>query len=379
LPILFACPECGNRLQVRDELARQRVACPDCRALLTAPAPENTPATDAVPVAEVVAPAKRAKAAAPEEPVVVLEEAEAPHAHRKVWELDGDAKKPVMVRRFDQLSGTAVRWSGFASGCWLVKIGNWVELGGVVLLVLAVQMTLIGIASQTKWLMVVNWAGPFFAVPLWVLLFTGSVMGAVGRFRMLALPADTSAGGILRGSLILSGFKVTAVIGALIFAMLSGTEWTNNQSGGMVRYGLYALIAHALAVVAGRILDVSSVPAMAVIGGEIPNVLLRSRAAMVALVFQIVATVWVGLGILVYYFAIAVRGLDVVLRPAAPAAAPVGNEPLPDRETGLLAIGTVFGIILAIEIAYTWLNASLYAAAEGAAAGVDDGSDESPE
>lgn len=260
-----------------------------------------------------------------------------------------------------------MRWAGFGAGCWLVRLGTWIELAGVVLLVLAVELTLFGILVKTRELVVLDWSGPFAVVPFWTLLFAGSIMGAVGRFRMLAVPPDTGASGVLNGALVLNWLRVTALIAALVFALLSGFEWRNQQFGGMVRYALYAGVAHGLAVIAGRLAELSIIPAMAVLGGEIPNGPLRRRAGLVALVFQIVAMVWVGMGIFVYYLAVVGNKLDGLLRrPGAKS-----DEPPADPQTALYAIGTVFLMVLAIEVAYTCLFASLYSAGLRAVAGSD--------
>jgi len=309
LPILIRCSSCGMQLQVRDELAGRRVACPGCKSVLLAPA--------AAPAAVPPAPDNPFGFDSPAPPpaeLMSLDDAEG----------RGDEEAPRARRRWEREGRTRLyggRWGRFGAGCRLVKFGLWVEFAGVAYLVAFLE---VGLADVVR-------PGPWGFVPMFGLMLAGSVLVGLGRLKLLAIPPDTGAAGLMTGAAALSGIRVLALLAGTGLAIAAATADNKNPAAG-VKYEGFAFMAVVLGMLAGGVAEWTVVTGMAVVGGAMPDDNLRRRAGFVGFVLQMIALAYVVLVALVYFLGVAG---DLA---AGPGAGGGGAAPAP-RPGGGLRVG----------------------------------------
>lgn len=375
MAIGFVCPDCGGRLRVPDEWARMRVACPECRALLRAPAPEGAEPAEALPVAESLAPAKPA---ARDHHVPTSPSASADN-HFTFHEPtpNGTTAAPAgVIRTPGRPAGSRVEWAAFGSGCGLARVGVWVEFVAVAVLLGPLLVLVVSLWAGGRWWEgLVSAVGTFAVLPFFLLMQVGAALVGIGRLRMRAVPAGSGAGGVLAGALALSALRVAALTVAVGLATASGFEGRAGRAGSAGLYLLYAFGGYAVAVVAGVVADVTALPGLAVVGGAIPSAPLRRRVGLAAFVFQLVALLTVfqlAVGYTLFLSA-AQSGLTGRLGAGArrqPPPAEVRPESGESDSTSV-AFAVACGLILFVLLSragYAALHDSLYAAGQKATA-----------
>jgi hypothetical protein len=243
-------------------------------------------------------------------------------------------------------------------------MGLWIELIGVVLLVGMLEVSLFALINQNKPLL--DRVGPFGFLGFFLPLVAGTLLIVAGRLRMLSLPSGTGASPVLVGAAVLSSIRALALLTASILTVLAGFEWLNK--GPVGEFTEMAVVAYFIALIAGLVAEDSMIPGMAVAGGAIPSRRLLRQAGIVAFVLQLIGLLYVGAVSYVYYANLAANVLQPNPPPAAaarPAAAGGGLT----REERWAILMVVCLVVLALQVGYTYLHYSLYAAGQAGASG----------
>ena len=397
-----ACPACQKIYKIAATLIGKRILCTKCKTVLIvtdqglgipepqlpppASPPAQAPASPVPPKPAVhwqqglVPPPQAPSTAVPPQPVVYWQQGlvpppqPAPAPPRSaVFDLDDDGDDDSWEPR------RSPRWLlGFGSGCGLVKWGMWVNFAGFAYLILLLEFSLLGAASKSKELVLVDKLGLY--IPLYLFELAGTGMMLAGWWRMTAAPANSGAVGLMTGASILAGLRaLTLFVGTVYLIMAVSAKGLDG-----IRYLFNSTSALTIAEICLLVATFSAIPGMAVIGGEIPSRRLRQQAGWVTLIHQILAIVLltlVAVGMYLIWMGDFLGGADLGrigdvpadARPDTPrrtGAARAENagpsDPIPIMMFLLLAI-------LAIQGAYTYLHYSLYAVGQHAAArGGDD-------
>ncbi|HJZ57331.1 MAG TPA: hypothetical protein VKE74_20350 [Gemmataceae bacterium] len=368
MPIIVVCPSCGKRLQVRDELAGRRVACPGCKTVLSAPAAAPPLDLDSEPAPTPVRPPVPAAA---DNPFTFSE----PAARKPAPALVRDNRYPKDEDEYEDEDEdrdevdrrpAAKRWAGFGSGCGLVGWGLWVEWAAILYWAGLIEFVLASsLNKQGGPPKLIDSGGPFVLFPMFFLLLIGTTVIGLGRLRMLSLPAGTGASGVLGGAAALTGLRGLALLAGTVFIALAGVEWLN-KGLGTGRYVGLGGGAYLVAVLAGVVAELSVIPGVAVAGGAMPRRRLMRRAGLVSFILQLLALVWVVL-IAVVYFVVASIDLAGPIGRPAPGPAPRGKPAAADPDSPVMLGMAVGFVILIVQSAYTLLHYSLYAAGRSAA------------
>jgi DNA-directed RNA polymerase subunit RPC12/RpoP len=409
------CPNCGKRLKHSDEHAGKTVKCPRCLSGILIPDPPPTsppiPKTVSLPTSVVEPPlaqmlpwseglkppAPPAFAPAPAPPLVV-------GWQQGLKPLPGSSAAPFDFEDSAPGNGTALEfdnepasrrygggdeadesddseyhervpvrrrprwWAAFGAGCGLVKWGMWINFASSAYLILIAEVTLLGVSTKTKNLIVVDTIGLYF--PLFLLQLTGTAMMLMGWWRMTTVPPNSGAVGLITGASALAALRELVLLVGTVFLLLAMSA----NGLDVFKYLTNAYVALMIANVCLWVATFSVIPGMAIIGGEIPSRQLRQKAGLITLVHQILAIIMLALVALVYFGVSAAELLPAGSgdedRVATPRAGRGGGErstrtadsdPVPLMMFFLL-------IVLAIEGAYTYLHYSLYAVGQQAAA-----------
>lgn len=296
-----------------------------------------------------------------------------PYENRQAFSLD-DNDQHEDQDPYSNGAGSArkpkARWlAGFAEGCGLVKYGVWADFAGVVCLVGILEITLLGLATKNRGLVLVESIGLFVFLPLFLCQLAGTGLVGFGRFRMMSVPANTGAGGVLTGAVVLTALRVVVLFVGMVLLVVAAAD----RGLESLKYAMFSLSAYMIAAFAGLAAEVSVIPGIAIIGGEIPSRRLRQRAGLVSLVFQILALLWIGLLAMTYFLGLSADFLGNAgggggRFAGAPAPAnPRRDAPANGPESGIVLLMLLLMVILAIQAAYTYLHYSLYAASQRAA------------
>jgi hypothetical protein len=210
---------------------------------------------------------------------------------------------------------------------------------------------------------------------------------------MMNIPPGTGAKKVFFGAWAFTLLRFFAVLAAAILIVLAGSEWQNIKaaasaprgSGDAPRGFLYfvgAFFAFGVGTPFMLLADLSTIPAMAIVGGEIPSARLRRRAGLVTFVLQALVLVYVGVVAGGVY---AGRKVDwrFDAEPTETATTPgklPGRPPIttptqtptrqkaPDTESAKSVVMVVLAVGLLIQLAYTALYASLYGAGQAGVA-----------
>jgi ribosomal protein S27AE len=264
------------------------------------------------------------------------------------------------------------RWlHGFGTGCSLVKWGLWLNFSGFAYVILLGAMTLVGIQTKSRDLILIDKSGLF--LPLFLFEITGSAFMAVGWWRMTGSPPQSGAVGLMTGAFLLAILRCLILFIGLIFMIML----ISAQGLKTFTYLMSALSASYLAEACLAVATFSVIPGMAILGGEVPSRGLRQQAGWITLFHQVLGILLLSLFAAALYFAWIneftdgfnmnrhVREVQVEPVPRrVEAHRPVEQErpsnPIP---VALLLLITM----LIIHGAYTYLHASLYSAGQRAA------------
>jgi hypothetical protein len=187
-------------------------------------------------------------------------------------------------------------------------------------------------------------------------LAVGTMLIALGRVRMMRVPPHTPGRAILTVAAGLSWLRFALLVVAIL---LIGVGLLDTD----VRPGVFRIgrLAWFLAICAALVAELSAVPALAVIGGEIPSRALRSRAATFTFAVQLLAALWIALVV-----SLASVGAMMELDPfPASLQRPGGGSGL--GRFGRVAVLTVLlAVLLALQAGYNYLQYLLYSTAQGA-------------
>lgn len=402
MPILFRCHRCDCALEVPDELTGKQARCPHCDIVCPVPAnlpplvtefieeptpapeprsehpqhspeskPEPTTGPTPTPASVPIAPTEHSA------PVLSLDDPEElPEELQPEPVKSASAKLPKSANPWEQLEerpGTrqapwqagAGRWRPFGEGCKFVWWGIAVELVGVALFFAILEAIVLHNAEVIQLPRDVM-SIEFLLLPLFLPLMAGTLLIAIGRVMMLRVPPGTAAVPVLMGSAGLSWFRLLALLAATICVILATRDSLAATRGP---YLAWTARTYGLAMLAGLVAEVSAVPALAVVGGEMPSRSLRSRAATATFVFQLMVGLWTAM-IVSVVLVDALRELFPV-----PAQQPVQRPPPGehefDPETRAAAAGVVLAAWFALIAGYSFLHYSLYSA--GQFAGRTDG------
>jgi hypothetical protein len=191
-----------------------------------------------------------------------------------------------------------------------------------------------------------------------------------GWMRMIAVPPNSGAGGLMTGATALAGLREFVLFVGMLFFIMAITS--KGLDG--IKYLLNAYTAMMIANFCIWVATFSVIPGMAIIGGEIPSRRLRQKAGQVTLVHQILAIVLLMLIAAAYFMVSAAellpagsggRGEDRFEAPRTGrverSSRDVDRDPTPIVMCLLL-------VLLMIEAAYTYLHYSLYSVGQQAAA-----------
>lgn len=408
---IFDCNRCGMPLQEPDDSAGGQVSCPLCGHVCTVPYELSSPGTEIVPDptapgrsvlvrpgdvslsgtdinsgTEVVPKAEAVLVYSLDDPEELPEELPEDLPKELPEELppepvvgfgpsfdfqfstedrDEEGVTPWRFRERPARESLGL-WLRFAQGCQVVQYGILVELIGVALLFVILEVLVLDATGVAR--APVDVRSPHAVLlPLLLPLAAGTMVIGTGRLLMLRVPAQTGAAAVLTAAAGLSWLRFVLLALATVFSFLAAFE---ESRPARQPHFVQALRLYALAVIAGWVAEVSVVPGLAVVGGEMPSRALRQRAAVVTFVIQLMAGLWLAMVVSGAYLG-AVRGLvpepisGAEVRPAA--RSPHDLEP----EHWALVLTVVLGTLFAFQAGYAYLHYSLYAA--GRSAGRTDG------
>jgi hypothetical protein len=387
-------------LQVGDQYAGRRVACPGCKTIVVAPG--SAAAAPPAPPAPAPAPARAAPArpAAPPPPPpapfsLVDDDEETPKAKKPAAKAGGYKGSPRPARRGgdedDDLPRRPARgklanrepertrgpktWSGFGAGCAMARWGLWIEFLGIVYGLALVGYIFTELLKDPRGLAVQieNAGGPMMLLPMFGGLFVGTVLIFLGRARMMSIPRGTGAKKVFLGAFLFTLLRTFALIGSAVLVVMAVSEWASNKDDAAFRV-FVAFVFWLVGALPGLLADLTSIPAMAIVGGEIPSLRLRRRAGWITFILQVLSLVYVGVVLAGVYVA---QQADIHLKAEEPAArtnsgtrsetATSTTRP-PTKEGVTNVVFGSLGVILAIQLAYTALYGSLYGAGQAATA-----------
>jgi hypothetical protein len=286
------------------------------------------------------------------------------------YDFDDEDDEPIERRR-------GPRWlAAFGAGCGLVKWGMWVNFAGFAFMILLLEMMLIGAASKSKELALLDKLG-LFAVQ-YLFEIAGTIMMMLGWWRMTAAPSNSGAVGLMTGASILGALRTLSLFVGTVYLIMA----VSAKGLDGIRYLVNSSTALMIAEISLLVATFSVIPGMAIIGGEIPSRALRKQAGWVTLFHQFLAIVLLTLiafALYMLWISDFVGGLN-----PAPARAGIDEERLmpPKRAGGpkveiaepsspIPIMMCLLLVILAIKGAYTYLHFSLYAVGNRAAARPD--------
>src|SRR5262249_20323059 len=140
----------------------------------------------------------------------------------------------------------------------------------------------------------------------------------------------TGAKKVFLGAFLFTLIRLFAVAGAAILAVMAVTEWKSDPDGAGGRMAL-AMLVWVVGVPFWLLADLSTIRAMAIAGGAIPNRPLRRKAGWVAFILQLLVIGYVVLVVALYF------GGDRIdwneLRPQRTATAQPGRVGRPPTTT----------------------------------------------
>jgi hypothetical protein len=230
------------------------------------------------------------------------------------------------------------KWGVFADGCALAKWGALVEIIGVGYLFLIFELTLLDTGVGRS----VAEAGPAIGLPFLLCLLAGTGMMGVAKVRMMSVPPDSGAGGVIAGSAGLTGLRFILLLAATILFVSAMSGRRNVEGGQSILYAIGALLGSwAL----GTLAEFTVVPGISAVGGAIPDKSIRVQAASTGIMFQIQGLVIIMIMMIGFFSDVA----GIIDRPLSPSRA---------TKTAL-----VWLVLFVIQVWYTYAQFTLYATA----------------
>jgi hypothetical protein len=424
------CTSCGKRLQIGDQYAGRKVACPGCKTVLTAPGAAASPASPPPPAAKPAAAAAKPAVAAAKPAPAPLPPPPAPEKKTKKEELpftfdapgaknrdeddeeppprkaapprrgrrddDEDDDRPARrgrTRAEEPAGATAKAWKSFGAGSGLARLGLWIEflalaygIGMTAYILTALLGDPVAVVKRVN-----DAGGPAVIAPMFIGIAFGSLLSLLGRTRMMRIPPGTGAKKVFFGAWALTVIRILTTLGAAALILKASSEWPDlTKSGADIDakgkdaflHMFLAFAAFAVGTPFWILADLSTIPAMAIVGGEIPDARLRQKAGQVTFVLQML--------ILAYVISAVAAGVGLsqidwsALRsesPDAATAAGTSTTTVPGGKTATTtttkasaadsakaAIMFSAGLGILVQLAYTALFASMYGAGRRAAA-----------
>jgi hypothetical protein len=278
-------------------------------------------------------------------------------------------------------------WNGFAAGCSLAWWGLWIEFLSVVYWFGILGYIFLGLLDDPRGMLfkINDAGGPAIFVPFFAGVLLGTALTFLGRTRMLTIPSGTGAKKVFLGAWAFTGIRVLAAITAAILIAMASTEWPDVRTVTPAEWDtkgkdaflhfVLALFAFVISIPFWILADLTTIPAIAVVGGAIPSLRVRRRAGWVTFLLQglLLAYVFVTSsgGIVV---GIAANKIDFKPKISEESSSPSSgkNPPLTpskakdDVDSGVKGVKAVVMLMLttcvAIQFFYTILFASLYSA-----------------
>jgi hypothetical protein len=256
-------------------------------------------------------------------------------------------------------------WHPFAVGCWFVKWGIVAELVALGLLFVLLELRVLDVTN------VIQLPPGFGSVGLSLVVFVpvalGTLLIAIGRVLMVRVPPGAQGAVVLIVAAGLSWLRFVLVVLTIVFLVLGLCEGANPARD---RYFDWTVSVCVLAGFAGLVADLSTIPALAVVGGEMPSRALRTKALAVTFVIQLRAALWVAVIVGLAYVD-AMREFVPALAPQPGPRPPGAQLQRVDPAARAVRISIALAVLFALEIGYGHFQYSLYSA--GRAAGQSDG------
>jgi hypothetical protein len=278
-------------------------------------------------------------------------------------------------------------WNGFAGGCSLAWWGLWIEFLSVVYWFGILGYIFLGLLDDPRGMLfkINDAGGPAIFVPFFAGVLLGTALTFLGRTRMLTIPSGTGAKKVFLGAWAFTGIRVLAAITAAILIAMASTEWPDvrtmtpaewdTKGKNAFLHFVLALFAFVISIPFWILADLTTIPAIAVVGGAIPSLRVRRRAGWVTFLLQglLLAYVFVASsgGIVV---GVAASKIDFKPKITEESSSPSSSKSPPltpsktkeDVESGVKGVKAVVMLMLttcvAIQFFYTILFASLYGA-----------------
>jgi hypothetical protein len=315
MPITFDCHRCGMPLQVPDDQAGGLAQCPHCE--IVCPVPDELLPVEELPPLDVEVVSEPAAEADVE--LVLLPILEPVAVPRNPWDRTGQDGAPA---NREPRRGSPGHWRSFGQGCKFVKRGVVVEMLGVGFLFALMEAGVLENTATVRFPRDVPEA-EYCVLLLFVPLTVGAGLIALGRTMMLRVPLGTGGGAILVVAAGLSYLRFVLLVLATLFQIMAAVEDVN---AAKVKPQEWAGRVFVLAIFAGLVAEVSVVPALAVVGGEMPSRPLRHRAAAVTFVFQLLGALLIAM-IVSFTYMDAVRELPPPRAPGQPGAGRAAPAP----------------------------------------------------
>jgi hypothetical protein len=240
-------------------------------------------------------------------------------------------------------------WLRFGSGCRVVGLGIWIEFVAFMAVILFLLYAGLIASDDSRRRSGLPVAGAAIAVVLFAAgLMVSSVVTAVGRFRMCALPRGTGAGGILVVGSVLVSLRPLLLVGCGYFTITTVNDPTayTGQASAML----------GAAILTGWLTDVAMLPAMGIVGGMVASDRLRRAVGRLVLYMLVAMVGWSGLiGVLQ---AINDGNLSDSFETLAP-----NRRAMAQASSVVVAVGLV-----ALFVCYTILHQAVYQAGRETAA-----------
>lgn len=207
------------------------------------------------------------------------------------------ARRTGVPRRSSGAASSASRWNGFAGGCALAWWGLWLEFLSLVYGLAITGYLFLSLLDDARGLVqkIRDLGGPSMYAPVFVGTVLGSLLTFLGRMRMLSIPPRTGAKKVFVGAWLFTGIRLAAVFSAAVLITLSSAQWMeisdlsageNENLKNSILYFVLALGAFAASLPFWFLADLSTIPAIAIVGGAIPSLRIRRQAGLVTFIFQ---------------------------------------------------------------------------------------------
>ena len=195
---------------------------------------------------------------------------------------------------------------GFAAGCSLAWWGLWVEFLAVAYGLGVTGYILLGLLSDPRGMILkVNDAGgPAVLAPFFLGVLAGTVLTLLGRTRMMSVPPGSSGvKKVFFGAWAFTMLRLFATIAGAVLILMAASQWPDLKPAAgadmdtkgkkAFLYFVGAFAAFAVGVPFWVVADLTTIPGVAVVGGEIPSARVRRRASLVTFVLQFLLLAYV--------------------------------------------------------------------------------------